>query len=233
MVYKVSLTGIDGGGKSTSLSNVAENLSLENKVAVLCRDSYVSGKGIIGKKEILKNIMVKIDAAHCFADRFKVKSGVGLVNLFYALTLSRMEDKIISEFNPNLLLCGRDRLVDSAVYSSFYFPFTKYWSLESKLKIADAINRGKHSDLLVYLDIEPSIALKRIEAREKGNNNPERQMHENLRDLTLLRGSYLSILDFLKNNKKINVAKIDVKTRSQEDITNEIVSIIREKMNTN
>ncbi|MGV8086679.1 MAG: hypothetical protein ACP5N1_03540 [Candidatus Woesearchaeota archaeon] len=234
MVYKVSITGIDGSGKSTSISKLVDLLSPQYLTAKIGRPTYISGpKDPQNREYLFTNLNKRIDGLHTFADNLENKLGVASVNIFNAFIWSLINRKVFSEYNPEIAIYGRDRIVDPAVYSTYYFPFTKKWSSEVRLNIARTISRAKSSDTLIYMDVNPQIAVERIEKRieeEKKKSGIDRKkwrhMHENLQDLTNLKHYFTEALDYLYGHSEMDIHTIKVDDKNLQQVADEMKQII-------
>lgn len=238
MAYRVSVTGIDGSGKSTVISEVVNELFEDYLIAKIGRPTYISGKDIpSGRKYLFESLNKKVDAMHKFADNLEKRLAVAWVNTFNSFVNSFINKQVLKKFNPEIVIYSRDRIIDPAVYSTFYFQFTKEWSSQTRLKLAQAISRSKTSDMVIYLDVNPIIAVERIEKRiekEKKKSNVDRKkwkhMHENVQDLTNLKNNYSNALDYFQNYLNVDIRTIDVNKKNLEKVVAEIELIIRKKI---
>ena len=108
MAYHISITGIDGSGKSTSVAKVIDNLAKDNLVAKIGRPSYVQGETILNKKEysFLKTIK-RMEYLHELADNTNIKLAVGILNTARGYIIDYSERKIIKEYCPGIVVHSR------------------------------------------------------------------------------------------------------------------------------
>lgn len=239
MTDKFSVTGIDGCGKSTSISKLVDSLAPDYLTAKIGRPTYISGPEISeGRKYLFTKLNKKIDGLHSFTDDLENRLGVASVNILNSFVWSFINKKVFTEFNPEIAIYGRDRIIDPAVYSTFYFPFTKNWSSKLRLDIAKTISRSKTSDTIIYMDIDPKIAVERIEKRieeEKKKSGIDRKkwahMHENIHDLTNLKNYFSEALDYLYGHSNIDIQTINVNEINLQQVADKMESIVRQKMN--
>jgi thymidylate kinase len=237
-MHNFSISGIDGCGKSTSMSNVIDALSKEYLIATIGRPTYIAGQEIPeGKRYLFTNSTNTIDKLHTFNDNLEFRYGVAFTNILDGIRLSYINKKVLSGYNPDIIIYGRDRILDPAVYSTVYFPSTKKLSIESRINLAKAITGFEPADTIIYLNIDPDIALERIEKRienEKAQTGLKRKkwkhMHENLRDLTILKQYYAETLDYLYHHSTSDIKIIDVNSTSLKQVSTNIEQIIREKI---
>jgi len=237
MAYKVSVTGIDGCGKSTAISKVVDELASQYLIAKIGRPTYISGPEVPKSREYLFTGLNKgIEGVNTFASNLENRLGVASVNIFNVFLWSLINKRVFSKYNPEITIYGRDRIIDSAVYSTCYFPFTRKWSSDLRLKIAQAISRAKFSDTIIYMDVDPKVAVERIEKRieeeKKSEINRKKgwQMHENLRDLTNLKHYFAEALDYLYGHSNIDLHIIKVNNKSLQEVANEMAQTIFDKI---
>jgi thymidylate kinase len=237
MTYKVSVTGIDGSGKSTSIAKVVDNISKEYLTAKIGRPTYVNGPNMNQKQYLFTNLNNTIDKAHSLADNIESKLLVASVSSLSRFAITHIENGVFSKFNPEVTIYSRDKIVDPAVYSTFYFPFTKKWSAEIRINIAKNIQfNTKPSDTIIYLDIDPKIAVERIEKRieeektKSSDRNKWKHMHENVENLSSLRHFYEEALSHMEKKFNTEVITINVDNNTLNEVSSKIEDIIRKDL---
>ncbi len=105
-----------------------------------------------------------------------------------------------------------------------------------RITIAEEITKTGQPDLLIYLNITPDAAVQRIENRIKKENQeiglvrPKwKHMHENPKDLELLKKEYEKIL---KHYDQLgwNIHVLDVEKLSQNEIIDNVEMLVREEL---
>jgi len=236
MPFEVTITGIDGSGKSTTISDLVDRLSPHYVVAHSGRPSYVDGPDMNQRKYLFESSISSIDRMHEIGDELESKSAIALANIVNVALWGRRHEKIIKYYNPDIIFSGRHRTVDSAVYSTYYFPLTTQLPHTMRTSIAEGITKTGQPDLFVYLDIAPETAVKRIESRiEKENLKPEtirpkwKHMHENPEDLECLKEEYERILSRYKN-LGWNIHTINVEESPQNEVVDKIEELIYKRI---
>lgn len=238
MTRKFSITGIDGSGKSSAISGVVQELGNKYKIAKIGRPSYVAGKGISGGiKYVYRNFEKNIDEMHEFFDRTNSKIAVASVNALYGFIWPAISRNIIEKYEPEIAIYGRDMIIDPAVYSTFYFPLSEKINSKKRLKIAKIIINPEMADCIIYYDIDPSVAIERIEKRIIDENiwqssvrKKWRHMHENKKDLGKLREQYENTLEVMVSTYGKPVYVLDVTSKNRVDVIKETAGIIRKEM---
>ncbi|HEY9702677.1 MAG TPA: hypothetical protein V6C58_09540 [Allocoleopsis sp.] len=231
MTYKISVTGIDGSGKSTSVAKVAEKLSKHHTVGKVGRPAYVCGPEI-QKKYVCSNLNKTIDAIHNFSDNIESKLLVAGVSAVSRFAITYIENNI-SQYNPEVTIYSRDKIIDPAVYSTFYFPFTKKWPVNLRINIAKNIQISRICSTIVYLDIDPRLAVERIEKRieqekkHSSDRNKWKHMHENVEELSSLRNYYFEALEHMEKKFNTEIITIKVDDKSLDQVSSSIETIIK------
>ncbi len=237
MPYRFSFSGIDGSGKSTAIDKVSTTLANEGRrVTHIRRCSWVDIPGE-DRKYIATTANGFFDSLHGWADDYRYKSLVGIVNVSYSVAQRMIEKYAESHFNPDIVLVGRDSNLDPFAYSAYYFPFVKHLSAKRRIQIASLLHGGQIFDRVFYVDVDPLLAyeriLQRIE-REKHYGAKDMakwtHMHENPDDLKFLRKQFEVSLELLVRKNGTNIIRIDA-AKPQEDVVLEILSNINLAVN--
>ncbi len=233
--YRLSVTGIDGAGKDTvtteALTRLSEDAGL--RVAKLTRPYAEIRNG--RQREIFKFSKKMIDAAHRYADGTERRTVVGGVNAGNVMLESRLLEPIVSRWQPapDIIASTRDLRVDPAVYSGYYFPNTKAAKNEATLVERLTKLTGLSRDMIIWLQVEPEVAVERIETRmereayqreHQNNHRPKREkwlhMHENPDDLAELAAKYSSAIDRVKElQPQTEIIGIETTFMDQEAVT--------------
>jgi thymidylate kinase len=233
MTFTVSITGIDGCGKSTSLAKIAEFYAKEYTVAKIGRPNYVYHDQ--KKTYRLQSINKLTDKAHEYSDNLESKLLVAGVNVLNGIVWSITNAYVQLKDQPNILFYGRDPVVDPAVYATFYMPFTKKWPVQTRLDIARLATLGRKSDVLIYMDVKPSLAIERIEHRIKEDNmyaterKKWKHMHENLQDLQMLHARFDEALRALSGHKRTKIHSVDA-NKPHDEVIKDMIRIINYEM---
>lgn len=222
----VSITGIDGAGKSTAEVMTTQILIKEHSILKPSRPVYTI---IDGKKQIhYANATRAIDNLHHYADRWHSRTLVSVVNAFSLILSSRVfEPTLIDKYHPEVVMHGRDYYIDPAVYSIFYSPQLGSRPMEERVDRLQQMFRAPFRDMVFFLDLSPEEAVTRITARlARERANPQaterekwQHMHENVSVLTLLRAEYYSALSFLEDKSpQTTVFRIDMMDKRREEV---------------
>ena len=185
--------GIDGSGKTTLISELKVYFSKKIEVKI--------------KEEPFDRSF--IEKSFQFAKKAnKLKS----VIITLAFAYDRALNEAFFEFE-GLVLSDRS-FISSIAYQSLDLP--KEWIFE--------VNKFfKKPDLVIFLDADVDVALKRIEERNK-----EKTYYEKKEFLEKIRKSYLETLDFLKE-KGLRIVMVDA-NKSKEEVFEEVKRIIEENL---
>jgi len=232
MVYKVTFSGIDGCGKSTTIDVISTQLSYLGKTIIHpYRPAFAQLPG--GNREYFgKTINGLVDDAHQWADTRDSKLLVGLVNVLYGRVWTLLEQYALHKYNPDVVLMGRDPLLDPFVYSHFYFPHIRV-SSDERIRTIRRVNGAGLADLLIYLDVSPDQAYQRILARiekEKSFGAKDRakwgHMHENPNDLNFLRDTFEEGISLLQEKLGVKIIRVDA-SRPHHEVIAEVLNIVR------
>ena len=178
----IAIDGIDGSGKSEIVKMLHNYLfSKSKKFRILTTREPTNGS--YGKKirEMLKN------------EKNPLSSGEKLVNLF----IKDREQHLKAIIGPFLKSKNKDEL--NIVLCDRYYYSTIAFQGAQGLGIMDLINKNKKfrkPDIAFILDVKPSVALERIEYREK-------EKFEQLEFMKKIRKNFLRLPKLLQDNIKI------------------------------
>lgn len=233
MTYKVTFSGIDGSGRSTVIDTLSRRfLDIGLKTVHPYRPSFADTPED-GRQYFHVGLNSAMDGLHRFLDYNEQKLLVGLLNMGYGKVQAFIEEHAVRRFNPDLVLVSRNQLLDPAVYSTYYFPFSRKLSPEARLRVAALINKLAVPNLHLYMDLDPELAytriLKRIEEEKAKGNSHRRKwshMHENVKDMTFLRERFEETLEILVQK---NIIRVDA-SRPKEEVADEIFQLIKSGM---
>ena len=135
MVYKATFSGLDGAGKSTSINVISRTLADEGyRVVHVRRESFVD---LPHQQRMYIAVGVNrfFDLMHTVADERGNRTLVGLINLAYCVAQKGIESHAIRNYQPDILLLGRDTHLDPFAYRIYYFPFLQHISPEKRMKL--------------------------------------------------------------------------------------------------
>lgn len=232
---KVSITGIDGAGKSTTLAMVVDDLKQDNRIAKATNRPVYSV--IEGKKEYhYRRLIGLIDLLHGVADRTQNPNYVCAINAMHVVLQGRViEPTLIHRVQPTLVLGARDLLVDPAVYAVCYSPRLAGKKMSDRIAFLERLTGTPYRDLVFFLTVPPEEAVSRIERRIVSENasldkieRPKwRHMHENPQQLSLLQCEYYHALEELQRRSSVKIIPIDTSTMNQEEVATLIANEIR------
>lgn len=233
--YRVSITGIDGAGKDTVALGALTRLSKDGlRVAKITRPYYRLEDGEI--EEMYPRVRQVFDFAHRNADKTRQRGLIGTLNALNTLLQSRVIEPSVanSSFRPDIIASTRDLRIDPAVYSGYYFPDIKISrSIPKLVKRMNAIT-GIRRDMIVWLEVDPIVALKRINSRieqesqdrQDGTGKTKvarekwRHMHEEPDSLSELASKYEeAISSVVELQPQTEVVRIDTTYLSQDAVS--------------
>ncbi len=138
---------------------------------------------------------------------------------------------MIRTFRPDVVMTTRCMVIDSAIYSDFYYPFlTRKATIEGKLKLARKVSRLPLRDLYFLLDTPIPIALARIYKRISADH-PEivygrdywLHLHENETSLRVLDRKFRETLHAARQAADFRTVVIDTLRRDEERVA-ELIS---------
>jgi dTMP kinase len=187
--------GIDGSGKTTLANFLFNYLKSKNYSVYLKAEPF--------DREFIENTFKKI---RNIKDE-KLKSTI--LTLAFAYDRAFLEDE--TNYNNFDFVISDRSFISSLAYQSLNLPLE--WIFE--------VNKFfKKPDLVIYLDLSPEVAIKRIEER-----NNKKSYYEKIEFLKKVRKNYKKVINFLKK-KKINI--IIINSEQPLDNVKKELSIIME-----
>ena len=206
-IPRISITGIDGCGKSSSID-------------VAINNGYLKGFNIIFREvpinhqcdDFFRWIEDWIERIYLEADKHNNKFipaiGYTLTTLLgrpiflYRSFLDKRE-------NIDAVVNHRDSVIDAVAYSMIYWGWVDRilpLSLQDKIKLLEKILREDLPDVLIYLEIDPGIAIKRIDKRIKeGSKKSARHFHESEETLLVLQDLHKKTIEAATQIKEVGM----------------------------
>ena len=230
---KISVVGLDGSGKSSALEILVKQHLKGKEVRVVDPSAalYASEVWKTGHVPIGRRVAAFVDRTTLLGDKLDSRLFQGAIygaimgvgsHPFYWL--------MAAKYHPDLLIRERDVAIDGAVYSQFYFPFAaRVLTASQRLWLITEVLQHSLPRKVIYLDVEPEVALDRIlksleEKAWTGRKNMPHP-HENLDGLRLLRGAYHDVLEAAED-RGIEVVRLDATSSAPEQVASAIYSHI-------
>lgn len=234
---KVSITGIDGSGKSTTLGMVVEHLKHDNRIVKASNPPIYSVVG--GEREYhYRRAIRTMNLLRELADQTHNRVYASAVNAAYVLLQGRIiEPTLTHKVNPTIVLGDRDLLIDPAVYAIYYSPQLAQKPLGGRIDFLKRLTGSPHRDIIFFLSVSPEEAMRRLNERTtKGDadlnqdgGSKHRYMHENSYHLTRLHIEYQVALEEIQRRSKTEVVHIDTSGTLQADVALLITGEIRKR----
>ncbi len=212
---RISVIGIDGSGKSTTVLRAIHSLSHERVICKTGRGPFFIRKGAMSPclprvAGLFENLFRKVDAT-------KKRQWIGLTRLLFVLFQGWLEPYMIRKYRPELVMGTRCMVIDSAVYSDFYYPWvSRRMTTESKVKYARLCSRLPFRDLYFFLDTPVEAAMERI-YRRISDDHPEiaygrdywLHLHEHEETLRFLDQKFREALHTAQAKAPFKIVEID------------------------
>lgn len=234
----VSITGIDGSGKSTVMNSLAEDLGQDINLLRISRPTFSIVEG--EKRNHYTSLLRSIDALHHIADKTASPSCVLAANTVNVVLQGRViEPSLIRSQNPELVVGTRDYLVDPSVYAIFYSPRLADKPMDERLKLMHRITGLPYREVIFFLTVPPDEAVARIEKRIQEERQKTtgverekwRHLHEYPDHLEMLQKEYYHAFDVVKDQSaQTLVYEIDTTLYPKAEIADLIGSQIRQTL---
>lgn len=219
---KISIVGLDGSGKDSAIElMVKKHLS----------PSYSHNVDYVPVQLATDHIPVGRRVASHFEDGSPLSAlplsrfmAAAAYVFFIGLAYGFNQQRVISKHVPDVLVASRDPLIDGPVYWQAYGLFSNI-SLQSAMGLLRLLG-NRPPKRLVYLKVEPRIALERLNNAYDNQKKKVRQHHENLRDFSIILAAYKVVLDIL-TAMNVPVAEIDTSRASLDEVADELFLQIR------
>lgn len=214
---RISITGMDGSGKSSAYRAFVASVPEDLTVVRISRFSSVIRNG---EEQIVdRQISQGLDNFHSWADSTKNRKVVSVANALCVLYAWRIQEKRLTQkYKPDLVLALRDPYIDPMAYARFYSPHTLgAMPLECREKTLKRLHGAPVSDSIIFLDVDPVVAVARIDQRIREEAQATTQLerakwvhlHENVTDLAAIRLEYSATLSYFQSRYGIEVKEID------------------------
>jgi dTMP kinase len=199
----IAFEGIDGSGKSTQASILAERLKSEGKSVYLTNEP---SQGNIGRM-----IRTILKGEETFDER-------AIAALFAADRLDHIlneKDGMLKKLETEIVICDR------YYFSSYAYHGTHInmdWVISTNAMSAEILR----PDITIFIDVAPQESMKRITV-----NRESIELYETLDNLTAVRTKYFEAFEKLKEDE--NVVIIDG-NREKGDVSQAIWGVVKKVM---
>jgi thymidylate kinase len=227
--FRISIIGIDGSGKSSTTLRAIHSLSYQFPICKTGRNPFSIWKGDIfyclpKVANFFEGLFKRVDAT-------KKREWIGLTRLLFVFFQGWLEPYMIKKYHPDLVMTTRCMIIDSAVYSDFYYP-----SISHKMGIADKLKRTQQysrlpfRDLYFFLHTPIQTAMERIHKRIS-DDHPEisygrdywLHLHEHEESLRLLDQKFRETLQVAQRMVPFKIVEIETLKRNEEEVAELIV----------
>lgn len=249
-VPAIAILGIDGSGKSTVSRLITQHLSTDNKTCLVSDRLEFYEKGELKPLQPLG-----LDAVRGIVSRYAKNARSLATYKIPKLTELLLRDRLLGEvtrwYAPRFIVQDGSPLLNMAAWAALYRMDTiDDQILATAISVLAGEQRGlrranpvfqqlpelRHLDrlglthlrlpqVLVLLDLPPSIACQRIAARGE-----VRQPHENEERLGKLREAYLRVVQIISRNGRLPTLIVDG-TTSLEQAAGESLRFVRKTLN--
>ena len=228
-LLRISIIGIDGSGKSSTTLRAIHSLSYQFPICKTGRNPFSIWKGDIfycfpKVANFFEGLFKRVDAT-------KKREWIGLTRLLFVFFQGWLEPYMIKKYHPDLVMTTRCMIIDSAVYSDFYYP-----SISQKMGIADKLKRTQQysrlpfRNLYFFLHTPIQTAMERIHKRIS-DDHPEisygrdywLHLHEHEESLQLLDQKFRETLQVAQRMVPFKIVEIDTVKRNEEEVAQLIV----------
>jgi thymidylate kinase len=222
---RISVIGIDGSGKSTTTLRAIYSLSHQIPICRTGRTPFSIWRGNISQclpkvANFFEELFKKVDAT-------KKRQWIGLTRLLFVSYQGWLEPYMIKKYRPGLIMSTRCMIIDSAIYSEFYYPRTsRRITRESKLRLVQQYSRLPFRDLYFLLDTPVEAAVERIFKRIS-DDHPEisygrdywLHLHEHEGSLRELDRKFRETVQMAQGKAPFKVVEIDTAKRGEEEVS--------------
>lgn len=193
-MYKASVVGIDGSGKGSVVRSLEE---IDGVGTIHTFSDYSRGdSGLARVSGRLAARLAQFGEQH---EAHKLTGGAYLLHLvpyFFEKRAKRPHQLLVND---------RDPTVDPLINSDEYLSENSSRRVKKILRPSLKLFYG-YPELFIYLEVNPKVAIERI---ERQGRNRQRQLHETLESLTNLKNLYDREMSRLEDEEGIAVVKID------------------------
>jgi thymidylate kinase len=222
---RISIIGIDGSGKSSTTLRAIYSLSHHLSICKTGRNPFSIWKGNISP--------CLPEMANCFESLFKridatkKRQWIGLTRLLFVFFQGWLEPYMIKRYRPELVVGTRCMIIDSAIYSDFYYPWiSQRMAIENKLRFAQLYSRLPFRNLYFFLDTPIEAAMERI-YRRISDDHPEitygrnywLHLHEHEESLRFLDQKFRETLQVAQTKALFKIVEIDTVKQNEEQVS--------------
>ncbi len=222
---KVSVLGLDGAGKSTTVAYFTQTFYRELFIVKLGRSAYYYDQKTGEKIPLFAALLKKIDAMYEKYEKKQSRLGIVWASIYYVFAMRWMENRVRKKMKPDLIIASRDISIDTIVYINYYLPFVKHIPLGLKCFFVRLFSLfPMKSNLVIYLELDPAESIKRIKKREMKKEidrsvmrTKSRYRHENFEALTAIAKNYQEYFKRISGKgKKTTVVFVDANKNNKE-----------------
>lgn len=225
-IVRISATGPDGAGKDTAWRNAKTSLPPNLKILKIGKPSSCIFQG---KETYIDTGASRfLDSLHTWADARRSKMLTSMANTLYVMFQWRYQEPFwTNKIKPDVVFSLRDGYADPAAYAPYYMPNSLgRLKIPRRIDFLRALHGSPFRDLTIFLDIDPNVAVARIDERikrealeNKAVLRPKWQhQHENIEDLTGIRDEFLRVLDHLCCVRKTQLGYINTTNTPKEEV---------------
>jgi thymidylate kinase len=221
---RISIIGIDGSGKSSTTSRAIRSLSTHFPICKTGRNPFFIWKDQLSY--FLPRVAHFFEVLFKRVDATKKRQWIGLTRLLFVSFQGWLEPYMIRRYHPVLIMTTRCMVLDSAIYSGFYYPFlSQKMTMETKLKLAQLYSRLPLRDLYFLLDTPIHVAMERIYKRI-ADDHPAisygrdywLHLHENEGSLKFLNRKFRETLQIAQGMTPFKIVEIDTAERGEDRV---------------
>jgi len=221
---RISIIGIDGSGKSSTTLRAIHSLSHQFLICKTGRTPFLILKDNISyclpkTGKFFEDLFKRADAT-------KKRQWIGMTRILFVLFQGWLEPYMIKRYHPVAVVTTRCMIIDSAIYSDFYYPWiSRKLSVEGKLRLIRQYSRLPFRDLYFFLVTPIEVALERI-YRRISDDHPEisygrdywLHLHEHEESLQTLDRKFRETLHVAQRMAPIKIVEIDTGKRNEEEV---------------
>lgn len=197
---KISVVGLDGSGKSTSLDILVKQHIQSATVLDPSATLYDFEAWQVCHVPLGRRIAAFVDRKTLSGEKVNSRLLQGLIYAsIMGLGSHPFQWWLAMKYKPEVIVKERDTPIDGAVYTPFYFPASGRLTAEQRVWLISHVLRHKLPEQVVYIDVEPEVALARIhrslEEKAWTKRKKKPHLHETLDGLTFLRRNYYEVLE--------------------------------------
>jgi thymidylate kinase len=222
---RICVIGIDGSGKSTTTLRAIYSLSHHIPICRAGRNPFFIWKCDVSHclpevANFFESLFKKIDAT-------KKRQWIGLTRLLFVFFQGWLEPYMIKKYHPGLVMTTRCMIIDSAIYSDFYYPWiSRRMAIESKLRFSQQYCRLPFRDLYLFLDTPIETAMERIYKRISDDHSEITygrdywlHLHEHEESLRALDQKFKMTLQVAQVKASFKIVEIDTAKQTEEQVS--------------